>query len=88
LEGLNVSYFSNHFPEVVQEVHDRVMEEEYGWPEEPTHALDGVRYIPTPDDWAEYADYLDSLPAGPEPEPEDIGEPCGQCFPDDAEMPW
>jgi hypothetical protein len=36
----------------------------------------GEAYQPTPDDWADYRDHLDSLPEE---------ERCGQCFPDDPE---
>jgi hypothetical protein len=52
-----------------------------GWPAEPCYALDGVRYIPTPQDWAEYQAWRDSLPAGPEPEPEDLGGAGGPVLP-------
>jgi hypothetical protein len=58
-------------------------ESQGGWPE----GRWTVVYQPTPGDWAEYARWRDSLPAGPEPEPEDLGEPQGQCFPDE-EPPW
>jgi hypothetical protein len=57
---------------------DAYFESQGGWPE---------TYQPTPADWAEYQAWRDSLPAGPEPEPEDLGEPQGQCFPDE-EPPW
>jgi hypothetical protein len=78
-----MSFYSNHYPEVVAECHNRVAEEEYGWPAEPSYDLDAVRYEPTPADWADYEAWLDSLPAGPEPEPEDLGEPCGSQFDDE-----
>jgi hypothetical protein len=54
-------------------------ESQGGWPE--------GRWVPTDEDWADYAAYLDSLPAGPDPEPEDLGEPEGRAFPDE-EPPW
>jgi hypothetical protein len=82
-----MSLYSNHEPEVVAECHARVAEEEYGWPAEPSHDLDGVRYEPTADDWQDYAEWSARVDLSvPDPEPEDLGEPCGQCFPDD--MPW
>jgi hypothetical protein len=71
----------NYRPEVVNEANA-------GWPA-------GRGTVTTeedwPDDWdwdapnPEYDAYLDALPAGPEPQPE---EPCGQAFPDDVPPPF
>jgi hypothetical protein len=76
-----MSLYSNHEPEVVAACHDRAAADEEGWPDERWTTTE-----PTPENWAEYAAYLDSLPAGPEPDPDDLGEPQGQCFPE--EPPW
>jgi hypothetical protein len=80
-----MSLYSNHEPEVVQEVHHRVAREEglecladraQEWPESWPDALYYERWSTTVSESA------------PRPQPEDLGEPCGQCVPDDVPPPF
>jgi hypothetical protein len=77
-----MSFYSNHCPEVVEEVHNRVTREEgfenladraQQWPEDWTQ-LD-ERYF---QEWSTTVDLT-----APDPEPEDLGEPSGSWFDDD-----
>jgi hypothetical protein len=76
-----MSFYSNHCPEVVEEVHDRVAAEE-GYP-------DPAPPTPWPADWSEtdalyYEQWSTSVDlSAPMPEPDDLGEPNGSWFTDD-----
>jgi hypothetical protein len=61
---------------VVRHAPEVYFEAQGTWPAEPVHDLDYVRWSTTVDESA------------PDPEPEDLSEPCGQAFPDEEPMPF
>jgi hypothetical protein len=77
-----MSFYSNHYPEVVEEVHDRVAREE-GFESLADRAQQG------PEDWTQldelyYQEWSTKVSeSAPPPEPEDLGEPSGSWFDDD-----
>jgi hypothetical protein len=78
-----MSFYSNHYPEVVEEVHNRVAREEglecladqaqQGWPDDWT-PLDALYF----ERWSTTVDL-----SAPPPKPEDLPEPSGSWFTDD-----
>jgi hypothetical protein len=77
-----MSFYSNHYPEVVEEVHDRAAREEgfesladraQQWPDDWTQ-LDELYF----QEWSTTVDQ-----SAPPPEPEDLGDPSGCWFDDD-----
>jgi hypothetical protein len=73
-----VSYFSNHFPEIVQQVHDRVAQEE-GYPD-PTPPPQWPADWSETDDWYFQRWSVSVDASAPPPEPEDLEPASGSWF--------